>query len=325
MRGLFSANRLRVLMDRFCVHYTVNQSTIAFGAVEKFTVASLKAKYEKAVPITAVTAYDFPSAKQVDDSGIDIVLVGDSAAMVVHGHSTTLPITLEEMISHAKAVKRGTQRAMIVGDLPFGSYEESDKLAIASAVRYVKEGGVDAVKLEGATEDRLRAIDAIVSAGVPVMGHIGLTPQSVNVLGGFKSQGKTASCALKLVESAVKLEEFGCFAIVVECVPELVAQAITDSVSIPTIGIGAGICTSGQVLVYHDLLGLTQHPHHASVTPKFCKRYAELGEKITSALDAFKFDVEHKHFPSKQFVPYGMSEVEAKRFVEQLAQRGLRC
>ena len=260
----------------------------------------------------------------MDDSGIDVVLVGDSAAMVVHGHSTTLSITLEEMISHAKAVKRGIQRAMIVGDLPFGSYEESEKLATISAIRFVKEGNVDAVKLEGATEDRLRAIKAIVSAGIPVMGHIGLTPQSINVLGGFKPQGRTASCALNLVESAVRLEEFGCFAIVIECVPDLVAQAITNSVHIPTIGIGAGINTNGQVLVYHDLLGLTQHPHHINVTPKFCKRYAELGEEITKALDAFKYDVENKNFPTQQFSPYGMSEIEIKRFVEKLAQRGFR-
>ena len=243
--------------------------------------------------------------------------------MVVHGHSTTLSITLEDMITHAKAVKRGVQRALIVGDLPFGSYEESEQSATRSAIKLVKEGLVDAIKLEGASQRRLNAIKSIVSAGVPVMGHIGLTPQSINMFGGFKPQGRTMKSALNLIESAILLEKFGCFAIVIECVPEIVTQAITKSIGIPTIGIGAGIHANGQVLVYHDLLGMTQHPQHASFSPKFCKRYAELDAQINEALVSFKCEVEQKKFPSKQFSPYDMPESEFKIFIETLKERGI--
>lgn len=251
-----------------------------------------------------------------------MVLVGDSAAMVVHGHETTLPITLNDMITHTKAVKRAVQRAMVVSDLPFGSYEESTDYAVRSALMLIKEGLADAVKLEGAIEPRLRVVRAIKNAGIPVMGHVGLTPQSVNVLGGFKPQGQKAVDAMQLVEHAISLEDAGCFAIVIECVPEAVASAITRVINIPTIGIGAGQHTSGQILVYHDLLGLTEHPHHSNVAPKFCKQYAQLGMVARSALCSFKAEVENKIFPGAAFSPYTMQQDELQHFAEMLKRQG---
>jgi len=242
--------------------------------------------------------------------------------MVVHGHATTLPMTLDQLSTHSQAVRRGVQRAMIVGDLPFGSYEDSIESAIRSAVRLTKEGSVDAIKLEGASETRLQAVQSIVAAGIPVMGHIGLTPQAVNVIGGFKPQGRTATAAFALVEDAIGLERAGCFAIVIECVPEVVARAITAAVGIPTIGIGAGPYTSGQILVYHDVLGLTEHPHHAAVAPRFCKQYATLGLQVKSALERFRQEVECETFPRNQYCPYTMSEDELNEFTDRLCDGG---
>lgn len=251
-------------------------------------------------------------------AGIDIVLVGDSASMVVHGHDTTLPITLEEMIVHAKSVKRGTKRAMIIGDMPFGSYEENPTQATRSALRLVKEAQVDGVKLEGTAGSRLEAIKSITDAGVPVIGHIGLTPQSFNAFGGFRPQGKTARDAIKLVRSARELQMAGCIAIVVECVPNEVAQAISESIEVPTIGIGAGPHTNGQILVYHDILGMSNHPHHRRVAPRFCKQYADIGSQIHAALSSFKYEVEHKVFPSTNYCPYKIQGDEIKKFSELL-------
>lgn len=332
----FAKEIIKTALNQLCRESSTFAATA--GVEKKCTVERLSLKYRNSEPITAVTAYDFPSAKQVklmlffdefnlstaqvDAAGIDIVLVGDSASMVVHGHDTTLPITIDEMLTHAKAVKRGTRRSMIVCDLPFGTYEESVNRAVQTALKVVKEGCSDAVKLEGAIQQRLDAIKAIRSAGVPVMGHIGLTPQSVHVFGGFKPQGRSADAALALVQSAVRLEEAGCFAIVVECVPDIVTLAIKHTVNIPIIGIGAGQHADGQILVYHDLLGLTAHPHHASVSPKFCKQYAQLGRDAASALKAFKQEVEDKIFPSKQFSPYAMKDTELQSFAEGLNKLG---
>ncbi|GFH29745.1 3-methyl-2-oxobutanoate hydroxymethyltransferase, partial [Haematococcus lacustris] len=208
-----------------------------------------------------VTAYDYPSAVHVDEAGIDILLVGDSVAMVVHGHDTTLPITMEEMLVHC-------------------SYETGVRDAVISATRMLKEGGMDAVKLEGGSPARVEAARAIVETGVAVMGHVGLTPQSISALGGFRPQAQVAEEALGVLAQAQALQRAGCFALVLECVPGPIAAAITASLTIPTIGIGAGPATSGQVLVYHDLLGMMSHPHHAKVTPKFCKQYAHVGQAI---------------------------------------------
>eukprot|EP00798_Chlamydomonas_sp_ICE-L_P028055 gene28055-31156_t len=286
-------------------------------APKRVTLRTLRSKHAKNEPITMCTAYDYPSAVHmddagidivlvgdsvamavhghdttlpitldemlVDDAGIDIVLVGDSVAMVVHGHDTTLPITLDEMLVHCRAVARGARRSFLVGDMPFGSYETSSRDAVLSAIKMLKEGGMDAVKLEGGSPARVEAARAIVEAGVAVMGHVGLTPQSISVIGGFRPQAQMADEALAVVKQALALQKAGCFSLVLECVPGPIAAAVTSAVSIPTIGIGAGPGTSGQVLVYHDLLGMMSHPHHAKVTPKFCKQIAESEAKVLAS------------------------------------------
>lgn len=289
------------------------------------TLRTLRAKYEKGQPITMVTAYDYPSAVHVDLADIDIVLVGDSVSMVVHGHDTTLPITLDDMLMHCKAVARGASRAFLIGDLPFGSYELSTTEAVKSAVRMLKEGGMDAVKLEGGSPARVEAARAIVEAGVAVMGHVGLTPQSVSVLGGFRPQAQVASEAVRVINQAKALQDSGCFAIVLECIPAPIAAAVTEALSIPTIGIGAGPQCSGQVLVYHDLLGMMSHPHHAKVTPKFCKRYAEVGQVIQSALAQYRQDVEEGTFPGQQYSPYSIPADEVDQLVQQLRESGMQA
>ncbi len=222
-----------------------------------------------------------------------MLLVGDSAAMVVHGHDTTLPVTLEEMLVHCRAVARGARRPLLVGDLPFGSYEADTHQAVAAAVRMLKEGGMDAVKLEGGSPSRVAAARAVAEAGIAVMGHVGLTPQAISVLGGFRPCGRSAEEALEVVKRAQALQQAGCFAIVLECMPCAVAAAVTAAVNVPTIGIGAGSACSGQVLVFHDLLGFMQHPHHAKVTPKFSKQYAHVGQVIHKALVQFKEEARH--------------------------------
>lgn len=268
------------------------------------TLRSLQQKYHKGIPLTMVTAYDYPSAVHVDMAGIDMLLVGDSSAMVVHGHDTTIPITLDEMITHCKAVGRGARRPFIVGDLPFGCFEQSAEQAVASAVRMMKEGGVDAVKVEGGFPARAAMISAISDAGIAVVGHVGLTPQSISKLGGFRPAGKTAEEAFRVMEEAAALQDAGCIAIVLECIPGVVASAITRELSIPTIGIGSGSSCSGQVLVFHDMLGFLQHPHHAKVTPKFCKRYSNVSDAIQKALAEYVTEVESHQFPSERYTPY---------------------
>ncbi|XP_030473364.1 3-methyl-2-oxobutanoate hydroxymethyltransferase 1, mitochondrial-like [Syzygium oleosum] len=290
---------------------------------KRVTLTHLRQKHRRGEPITVVTAYDYPSAVHLDMAGVDVCLVGDSAAMVVHGHDTTLPISLDEMLVHCRAVARGAKRPLLVGDLPFGSYESSSNQAVDTAVRVLKEGGMDAIKLEGGSPSRITAAKAIVEAGIAVMGHVGLTPQAISVLGGFRPQGKNISSAVKVVETALALQEAGCFSVVLECVPAPVAAAATSALRIPTIGIGAGPFCSGQVLVYHDLLGMLQHPHHAKVTPKFCKQYAQVGDVINKALLEYKEEVTSGSFPGPAHSPYEISPTDFNGFLKELQNLGL--
>ncbi|KAG9443925.1 hypothetical protein H6P81_015265 [Aristolochia fimbriata] len=293
------------------------------SSFQRVTVNHLKQKHRNGKPITVVTAYDYSSAVHLDEAGIDICLVGDSAAMVVHGHDTTLPITLEEMLVHCRAVARGAKRPLLVGDLPFGTYESSPSQAIGTAVAFLKEGAMDAVKLEGGAPSRISAAKAIVEAGIAVMGHVGLTPQAISVLGGFRPQGRNVTSAIKVVETALALQDAGCFSVVLECVPAPVAAAATAALRIPTIGIGAGPFCSGQVLVYHDLLGMLQHPHHAKVTPKFCKQYGRVGDVINKALSEYKQEVESRAFPGPSHTPYRIGEADVDGFLTELHKMGL--
>ncbi|KAK6140639.1 hypothetical protein DH2020_025617 [Rehmannia glutinosa] len=290
---------------------------------QRVTLTHLRQKHRKGEPITMVTAYDYPSAVHLDTAGIDICLVGDSASMVVHGHDTTLPITLDEMLVHCRAVARGAKRPLLVGDLPFGSYESSTHQAVDAAVRVLKEGGMDAIKLEGGAPSRITAAKAIVEAGIAVIGHVGLTPQAISVLGGFRPQGRNVDSAVKVVETSMALQEAGCFAVVLECVPPPVAAAATSALQIPTIGIGAGPFCSGQVLVYHDLLGMLQHPHHAKVTPKFCKQYAHVGDVINKALLEYQQEVTNGSFPSSAHSPYKIGAADIDGFLQALQKMGL--
>ncbi len=258
------------------------------------TVSKLADMYRSGEPMVMVTAYDHPSARIAEDAGVDLILVGDSAAMVVLGHDSTVPVTMDEMVMLAAAVRRGATSPFIVGDMPFGSYEGSNELAVANAQRFVKEARCDAVKLEGGGTSVERA-RAIVSAGIPVMGHVGLTPQTATALGGFKAQGKTAEAAERVIEEAKALEEAGCFAVVVECVPAAVGEELTTRLTVPTIGIGAGPSTSGQVLVFHDLLGLREGPD-----AKFVRRYAELREVSVEAVGTWAKDVKAGAYPGPE-------------------------
>lgn len=264
------------------------------GDRTKVTVRTLAAKHKARAPITMLTAYDYPSAQLADAAGIDVLLVGDSLAMVVLGHENTLSVTVDEMLHHCRAVKRGTATAMLVGDMPFMSYQVDAPSALRNAGRFLQEGGMDAVKLEGGRRV-VPQVEAIVGAGIPVMGHVGLTPQSIHALGGFRVQGKTAAEAKRLLDDALALEAAGCFSIVLESVPDRLAADVTARLEIPTIGIGAGAGTSGQVLVFHDLLGLFER-----FTPKFVRRYAELGAAARDAIARYGADVEAGAFPAAE-------------------------
>ena len=242
--------------------------------------------------ITCLTAYDFPSAKLVDEAGVDVILVGDSLGMVVLGYENTVPVTMDDMLHHTRAVRRGVKRALLVADMPYGSYHTGAGEAVTNALRLIKEGGAEAVKLEGG-ERRLEVISRMVEAEIPVMGHVGLTPQSVNALGGFRVQGRTADTAEQLLRDARAVEAAGAFCIVLESVPRELGAAITRELRIPTIGIGAGPDCDGQVLVYHDLLGLTAGP-----TPRFARHYAELGAEVKRAVREYCDDVQAGTFPS---------------------------
>jgi len=244
--------------------------------------------------ITMLTAYDYPMALLEDRAGIDIILVGDSVGMVVLGYENTIPVTMDEMIHHTKAVSRGARSALIIGDMPFMSYNSSEREAISNAGRFMKEGGADAVKLEGGTSVT-EVVRAIVKAGIPVMGHIGLTPQTISMLGGFKVQGKDAKAAQKIIDDAVILEEAGAFSVLLEAIPAPIARRITERLTVPTIGIGAGVHCDGQVLVVHDMLGFFDR-----FTPKFVKKYANLNDSILKAFESYREDVLKGAFPSDQ-------------------------
>src|SRR5213082_2696560 len=275
-------------------------------------LAEMKRRGDK---IAMVTAYDAPGARFAEDAGVDLILVGDTAAMVVLGHEgTTVPVTVDEMLFLTRTVARQARRPLVVGDMPFGSYQVSDEDAVRNAIRFVKEGAADIVKLEGAGPMTSRA-RAIVETGIPVMGHIGLTPQSATMLGGFKTQGRTADAARRLLVDAHALEDAGCCSLVLEAVPAPVAARITAELRIPTIGIGAGSDCDGQVLVYHDLLGLTE-----GHLPRFVKRYASLSLEIREALEAYVHDVRTGAFPEEQHT-YGISEEELELFYSELEDR----
>ena len=262
----------------------------------KNTAVSFKMCKEKNEKLTMLTAYDYSMAKLVDNSGINGILVGDSLGMVCLGYEDTLSVTMEDMIHHTKAVSRGTKNALVVADMPFMSYQTSVYDSIVNAGRLIKEGRAQAIKLEGGLEicDRILAI---TKASIPVMGHIGLTPQSVNVFGGFKVQGKDEENIKRLINEAIEIEKAGAFAIVLECVPEMVAKIISKKLSIPTIGIGAGVNCDGQILVYQDMLGM-----YSDFTPKFVKKYDNLGEKIDIAFKSYINEVKDGVFPSKEHI-----------------------
>ena len=271
-------------------------------------LAELKRRGQK---LAMVTAYDFPSSRIADEAGVELVLVGDSAGMVVLGNESTVPVTMDELLMLTRAVVRGAKRPLVIADMPFGSFQGSDEAAVDNAVRFVKEAGADAVKLEGAGPT-LSRVQAIVGAGVPVMGHVGLTPQSATMLGGFKAQGRTAEKAERLYEDALALEAAGCFAIVLEAVPAAVAARVTEALQVPTIGIGAGADCDGQVLVWHDLLGL-----YAGKAPRFVKRYADLAGEARRAIEAYVDDVREGRFPEEQHT-YAIPDDELAAFEARL-------
>lgn len=259
---------------------------------KKLTIPDIRNR-KNGTPIAEITAYDYPWAKAADTAGIDVVLVGDSLGMVVLGYPDTVSVTMDEMIHHTKAVVRGVEHALVITDMPFGSYNSSIPAAINNATRILKEGRADAVKLEGGVT-MAPTVAAIVRAGIPVQGHIGLTPQTATSLGGFKVQGKNAQAARQLIEDARALEEAGCFSIVLEAIPAPIAEHITREIAIPTIGIGAGPSCDGQVLVIHDLVGM-----YDRFTPKFVKQYTKINEPVAAALAQYKAEVENRTFPTE--------------------------
>jgi len=278
------------------------------------TLPRLAEMKEAGEPIVMVTAYDYPSARVAEEAGVDLVLVGDTAAMVVLGYPGTEPVSMDEMIMLGKAVRRGLKAPLMVGDMPMGSYEASNELAVQSAQRLVKETGCQVVKLEagGTSVERARAI---IRAGIPVMGHVGLTPQTATALGGYKTQGKTAQGAIQLLEDALALQSVGCFAIVFEAVPAAITEAIVEKLEVPAIGIGAGSATAGQVLVYHDLLGIT-----TGRSPKFVKRYAEVHAAMVEGVARYAEEVRSRRFPEAEHV-YGVEPEELTEFRLYMEQK----
>lgn len=261
---------------------------------KKLTPVDIQAMKKEGRKITMLTAYDYPTALLVDRAGIDIILVGDSLGMTVLGYENTIPVTMEEMIHHTKAVTRGARYALVIGDMPFMSYNTSERDAILNAGRFMKEGKADAVKLEGGAAVK-EIVRAIVKAGIPVMGHIGLTPQTISMLGGFKVQGKDAQAAQRIIDDALLLEDAGAFSVLVEAIPAPITQKITQRLKVPVIGIGAGVHCDGQVLVVHDMLGLFDR-----FTPKFAKRYVNLSEQMLKAFETYREEVLSGTFPTDQ-------------------------
>jgi len=280
-------------------------------AISLSTLAEKKALGE---PVVMVTAYDYPSAQVAEEAGVDVVLVGDSGAMTVLGHPSTVPVTLEELLMLAQAVRRGLKTPLMIGDMPFGSYEASNEEAIHSAQRFIKEAGCDAVKIErgGTSVERARAL---VGAGIPVMGHVGLTPQTATALGGYRSQGRTAERALDVMHDAVALQEAGCFALVFEAIPSALTEAIMPRMQIPVIGIGAGGSADGQVLVFHDLLGI--YDGHAA---RFVKRYASVRDEMIKGVTAFADEVRARRYPEPEH-GYTMAPDEIARLHELLGEQ----
>lgn len=266
---------------------------------DKITIRTLRRMKAQNEKITMLTAYDYPMARAVDEAGIDVILVGDSVGMVVLGYPTTLPVTMDDMVHHCKAVARGVSRALLVGDLPFMSYQVSREDALRNAGRLVKEGGAEAVKLEGGQE-MLGAVEAMVAAGIPVMGHLGLTPQSYHQMGGYRIQGRTAEAADRLLKDAAALERAGVFSVVLEGIPAEVARRVSEAVSVATIGIGAGPSCDGQVLVTHDMLGLQE-----DLSPKFVKRYAQGRQLFLEAMRQFRNEVRSGAYPGPEH-SYGL-------------------
>jgi 3-methyl-2-oxobutanoate hydroxymethyltransferase len=272
------------------------------------TLPHLAEKKHLGEPVVMVTAYDFPSARAAEAAGVDLVLVGDSGAMTVLGYPSTVPVELDELLVLARAVRRGLRTPFLVGDLPFGSYEVSDEQAVETAMRFVKEAGCDAVKLEGGGETSAARARAIVNAGIPVMGHVGLTPQTATALGGYKAQGRTAEAAGRVAREAVALQEAGCFAIVFEAIPAAVSEAIMPRMEVVVIGIGAGPATDGQVLVFHDLLGIRE-----GLGARFVKRYASLQDEMDAGIAAFADDVRTGRYPAPEHT-YSIPDDELERF-----------
>lgn len=286
-------------------------STVPASAA-RVTPRALLAKKARGEPVVVVTAYDYPSAKAADAAGVDAILVGDSLGMVVLGYDDTLRVTMEDMLHHARAVARARTAALRIGDMPFLSYQADVAEAVRNAGRFLAAGGMDAVKLEGGRE-RAGTVRAIVDAGIPVMGHLGLTPQSIRALGGYRVQGATARAARRLLDDALRLEDAGCFTLVLEAIPDRLAALVTERLEIPTIGIGAGAACDGQVLVWHDLLGWEDR-----IAPRFVKRYASMAEEAREALGAYAADVRARRFPAAEHT-YPIAEAEWSRLEEDLA------
>jgi 3-methyl-2-oxobutanoate hydroxymethyltransferase len=280
----------------------------------KLSLTDLTDRKRRGEKLVMVTAYDHPSARLADAAGVDLILVGDSAADNVLGYDSTVPVTVDELLVLVRAVSRGAEQALVIADLPFGSFQVSDQAALVNSVRFVKEAGADAVKLEGAGPS-LSRVQALVGAGIPVMGHLGLTPQSATMLGGFKAQGRTAAKAQRLLADARALEAAGCFAVVLEAVPAPVAARISDALTVPTIGIGAGPDCDGQVLVWHDLLGVSDRQ-----PARFVKRYANVGEEIRRALESFSAEVRSGAFPAAEHT-YSIPEDELELFTQATQER----
>jgi len=285
------------------------------------TIPRLAEMKEAGEPIVMVTAYDFPSAEVAEEAHVDVVLVGDTAAMTVLGYDSTVPVSMDEMVMLASAVRRGAHTPLVIGDLPFGSYQASNELAVSSAVRYMKEAGCDAVKMEmagvsGGVADKRESVArarAVVAAGIPVMGHVGLTPQSASALGGYRTQGRTMQQAVQVADDALALQDAGCFAIVFEAVPAAVTEVIMERMRIPVIGIGAGGSTDGQVLVFHDMLGLNE-----GRSPRFVKRFAEGKRAMVEGMCAYAEEVRERRFPAAEHA-YSIEPDELERFREVIA------
>jgi len=286
---------------------------MADTSFSKVTIPSLRAKKAAGEKIAALTAYDYPVARILDEAGIDVILVGDSLGMVVLGYENTIPVTMDEMIHHTKPVARAAKRALVVGDMPYFSFHVSERETVRNASRFLKEAGARAVKVEGASNKRLRLIEALVEAEIPVMGHVGLTPQSIHHLGQFKVRGGAAKDAAKLVRDALTLEKAGVFAVVLECIPQEVARIITGKLSVPTIGIGAGPWCDGQILVFHDMAG-----YEVGYLPKFVKKYADLQRILGGAVNAYVREVRAGTFPADEH-SYHMKP-EAARELKKLGR-----